>query len=124
MDAYAVAVDERDAAALASLFTADGVLAVVGDDGVESHRYNGREEIAVVTERLARYELTMHLVSTHRCDVAGERASGVSYCEAHHRNGGPADTVRFIRYDDRYVAADRRWYFESRSVTTLWVEER
>ena len=123
VDGYAVAVDERDAAALTALFASDGVLAIVGADGVESHRYVGREAIAEVTDRLGRYDRTMHLVSTHRCRADEHGGTGVAYCEAHHRRGD-ADAVRFIRYDDEYVRADGRWCFGFRSVTTLWIDER
>ena len=121
VDGYALAVDERNGIALRSLFTEGGVLAVVGADG-ESHRYVG-DAIVEIADRLAVYESTLHLVSTHRCVVDGDGAGGVAYCEGHHWRDG-RDRVRYIRYDDRYARADGEWRFEFRSVTTLWMEER
>ena len=123
VDAYALAVDERDRTDFSYLFAPDGVLVIAGADGAESHRYVGRDEIATVPDRLARYERTFHLVSTHRCRIDGDTASGVAYCEAHHRAGGH-DAVRYIRYDDDYVRVDGAWRFGSRTVTTRWIEER
>ena len=123
VDAYAVAVDQRDAVELTSLFVPNAFLAVVGDDGVESHRYVGVDEIAGVPARLDRYDLTLHLVSTHRCRVDGDHGTGIAYCEAHHR-AGAADRVRYLRYDDEYVRLDDAWRFGSRTVTTMWMDER
>jgi hypothetical protein len=123
VDAYALAVDERDATALTALFADDGILAVVGPDGVEAHRYVGRGEISAVPARLERYDSTLHLVSTHLATCKGDAGTGVAYCEAHHRTGG-ADAVRFIRYDDEYVRSGDGWHFACRSVRTLWIEER
>ena len=121
VDGYAVAVDERNGDDLRSLFTGDGVLAVMTDDG-EAHRYVG-DEIVEVADRLTAYDSTLHLVSTHRCVVDGDTAGGVAYCEAHHRRDG-GDRVRYIRYDDRYARGRRGWRFEFRSVTTLWIDDR
>lgn len=123
VDAYAVAVDERDGAAFAELFEPDGVLIVLGPDGVESHRYAGTAALAEVPASLVRYDGTLHLVSTHRWHADGDRATGVTYCEAHHRTG-EADKVRYIRYDDDYVRADDGWRIAARRVTTVWLEER
>jgi len=124
VDRYAVAADEGDGAAFGALFAPDAVLSVVGADDVERSRYEGPSAIATVPGKLGRYDHTLHLVSTHACQVDGDRATGVAYCEAHHRSG-TTDKVLFIRYDDRYVHADTGgWRFGSRTVRTLWEELR
>jgi uncharacterized protein (TIGR02246 family) len=117
VDGYAVAADERDADRFAALFADDAWMAV-GD-----HRFEGRDAIATIPERLAKYDVTMHLVSTHRVDVDGDRATGVTYCEAHHRTG-ETDKVMFIRYDDEYARGAEGWRFASRTLRLLWEEMR
>ena len=123
VDGYAVAADERDAEAFRSLFADDAVLVVVGEDGAERSRYEGADAIAAVPGRLARYERTLHLVSTHRASVDGDTATGTAYCEAHHRDAG-GDRVLYLRYDDGYVRRDGRWRIADRVVRTLWSEQR
>ncbi len=125
VDGYAVAADAGDADAFAALFAPDAVLVVVGADGVERSRYAGRDELATVPGKLARYDRTLHLVSTHAVEVgdAGDRATGVAYCEAHHLAAG-TDKVLFIRYDDTYTRTGDRWLISSRTVRTLFEETR
>lgn len=121
VDAYAVAADDRETAAFAELFAEQAWLEARG------HRFVGREAIADIPARLARYERTLHLVSTHRVRlVEGSdppAAEGVAYCEAHHRRDG-ADHVQFIRYRDAYVVEGGRWRFASRIVEVLWEDAR
>lgn len=118
VDAYAVAADDRDGAAFGALFTDDACL-IVGD-----HRYDGRTSISSVPGRLSKYRRTLHLVSTHRVHVDGDRATGTAYCEAHHVDDD-ADRVLYIRYDDEYArGADAGWRFAVRAVHVLWEERR
>ena len=118
VDGYAVAADERDAAAFRALFADDAWLDVNG------HRYEGADAIAGIPAKLARYERTLHLVSTHlvRDDGAG-RPTGVAYCEAHHLADG-GDRVLHLRYDDAYVRTGAGWRFASRTLTTVREEQR
>lgn len=122
VDGYALANDDRDGTALRALFTADAVLTVVQPDGA-TRRREGRDAIAELPLLLARYDETLHLVSTHRTSVDGDQATGVAYCEAHHRGDG-ADRVLFIRYDDEYVRTPEGWRFAARTVGIRWVEDR
>ncbi len=127
VDAYAVAVDQRDAEAFVGVFAPDGILDVLDAEGRRLGGYRGHAELAQVTERVARYHRTLHLVSTHRCVAApaGEVA-GVAYCEAHHLTpaddgDGWDDRVLSIRYDDRYRHTIDGWAIAGREVHTLWV---
>jgi ketosteroid isomerase-like protein len=123
VDAYAIAVDDRDGEAFASLFTADAVLVVVDADGAERHRAAGRAAISAVPAGLARYDRTFHAVTTHHWVVDGDEARGVAYCEAHHLRAA-LDEVLFVRYDDHYVRSPDGWRFTVRTVNRLWVEHR
>ena len=123
VDGYGVALDERDGPTFAALFTDDATLAVVKPDGTESGRHVGAAALAAVPEKLSRYDRTLHLISTHRTRVDGDRATGVAYCEAHHREG-EGDFVMFIRYEDEYRLTADGWRIAHRVVRTQWVEKR
>jgi ketosteroid isomerase-like protein len=123
VDAYAVAVDERDADAFAALFTDDALLVVADADGSERARYDGRAAIAAIPSALQRFDRTFHAVTTHHCTGDGDQVHGVTYCEAHHLDG-ESDWVMHIRYDDDYVRSPEGWRFATRTVRRLWTEQR
>jgi hypothetical protein len=69
----------------------------------------------------------MHVVSNHRVEVDGDRASGVVYCLAHHNtvcDGVPHNLVMTIRYHDRYRRTAAGWRFEHRKIVRFWNELR
>lgn len=110
VNSYALAVDERDPAALGDLFTSDARL-VSYRPGVQGPAFElvGREQIVTLITRLARYTRTFHLVGNHLCTVDGDHATGQCYCLAHHL--GRDEDGMFTRcapvvYRDIYVRTD------------------
>jgi catechol 2,3-dioxygenase-like lactoylglutathione lyase family enzyme len=129
LDVYAAAVDDRDGAAMAALFVADGRLLVYeADTGELSHAYRGRAELAQVAAEMERfYVRTFHFVGNFVCDLDGDRATGTPYCVAHHLRDdgrGPQVLVMPVRYRDAYVRTPDGWRFEERVCTVLWRERR
>ena len=139
VDAYAVAVDRRDVPGFLALFTPDATLATFEPDGRRRSAHHGHDELSAIPPALARYERTLHLVSTHHVEAAvdddpdGDEATGVAYCEAHHhRPSDPAggeqaaesDKVLFIRYVDHYARRGPGWLIRAREVHVIWSEER
>ena len=119
--AYADAVDRRDPDALAALFTEDASLAVVRDSG--TREFSG-EGIRGITETVARYEKTFHMLGQALYEVDERRATGLVYCVANHLKEG-VNTVMYIRYHDKYVCDDAgAWRFERRELVVDWVETR
>ncbi len=115
-----MAVDRRDVPGFLALFTPDATLATFEPDGSRRSAHHGHDELSAIPPALARYERTLHLVSTHHVEAAvdddpdGDEATGVAYCEAHHHRpsdpaageqAAEADKVLFIRYVDHYRAA-------------------
>jgi hypothetical protein len=123
VDAYALALDERDVGLLLSLFLPDAVLAthVPGEERGDPV-YRGTGEIGQVMDVLARFGETMHLMHNHTVDFAdgGESATGLVLCVAHHlyeEHGAPRDLVMGIRYRDRYARdAAGAWRFADRRI--------
>ena len=118
---YAVALDRDDRETWASLFS-DDIVFESGDS------VRGLDEVLrIPKEQLARYKKTLHSVTTQQITLAGERATGVVYCIAHHiyedfhQNGRlPFDLSHnfLIRYEDDYARTEGRWVFTRRRVVT------
>jgi ketosteroid isomerase-like protein len=133
--AYAHAADRRQPAALAALFTDDGLLAIHdGDPGSPDGRKStptrerrGRAEIETAIAGLARYDVTTHVLGQHSVDIHGDHATAETYCMAHHLTttpGGRHDHVLAIRYLDRFHKIAGVWYFEERRLVIDWTDER
>ncbi len=127
IDGYARAADRRDRVAFEALFAPDATL-TVHRPGREPHTYRGPGEIGEIVPNLGRYVSTFHLVANHWCDMAPGRATGESYCQAHHvlaaqDDQAAIDVVLTIRYRDTYVRAGPSWRFATRDVHILWTSE-
>lgn len=124
---YAQAVDRRDAAALAALFTPDArVYLPAGMTGRDAPATSiGAGE---VLSPLTRWVRTRHVVTQQQIVVAadGAGATGECYGEAHHialKDGGARDLVLYLRYLDRYACKDGDWRFAARELVVDWSAE-
>lgn len=120
---YALAVDRRDAEALAELFAADAVLVTAGGE------MRGHDDIRAIPQRLGeRYRVTHHLVSGHdvRFEPSAAAATGTVECLAKHvyeQEGIERVYVMHLRYHDRYRRDGDRWVFAERRLELLWDED-
>lgn len=115
---YAMAVDRRDQAGYVGVFLPDARLRIFdpADASAPTSEIVGAAELAKVTERIARYDVTFHMVGTSHYDVRGDVATGEVYCIAHHvHRGSPdVDDVMYIRYVDEYRQVDGDWKIAER----------
>src|SRR3954468_10761026 len=86
IDAYAHCADRRDAEGQKALFTEDTRFVVYMDgEGTEpTQELTGRDALTPVFADLNRYEATTHFNGQSTVALDGERATGESYCLAHH----------------------------------------
>jgi hypothetical protein len=129
IDAYAHCADRRDAEGQKSLFTEDTHFVVyMGGQGSEpSYALDGREALTPVFDDLNRYQATMHFNGQSTITLAGEEATGESYCIAHHlftENGERKLMVAWLRYGDTFVKVDGAWLFAERNLYVDWTETR
>ena len=115
---YAASVDRRDAEGLVALFHPEGTL-VVRRPGRDEHVIAGPERLARVTSDIARWTRTLHVLGQSTHEIDGDRATGETYCVAHHF--GVADDphrhdVLYIRYQEECRRDDGRWRFGRRVV--------
>jgi SnoaL-like domain len=128
-DAYAHCADRRDADGQKALFTEDTRFAVFMDGpGTDvSQELRGREALTPVFEDLNRYEATQHFNGQSTIVLDGDRATGESYCIAHHlytEGGTRMLMVAWLRYLDTFVKLDGAWLFAERQLVVDWTETR
>jgi hypothetical protein len=129
VDAYARCADRRDADGQKSLFTDDTHFLVYmdGQGSEPTQILDGRESLTPVFEALNTYEATMHFNGQSTIALDGDRATGESYCIAHHlftQAGVRKLMVAYLRYHDRFVKLDSSWLFAERKLYVDWTETR
>jgi hypothetical protein len=113
VDAYACCADRRDADGQKSLFTEDTHFVVYMDGaGTEpTQPLSGREALTPVFDALNTYQATMHLNGQTTIAFDDDRATGESYCIAHHLftdEGERKLMVAHLRYHDTFRQARPR----------------
>jgi hypothetical protein len=129
VDAYAQCADRRDAEGQKSLFTRDTrfVVYMDGEGSEPTQALDGREALTPVFDALNNYQATMHFNGQSTIALDGERATGESYCIAHHLfadDGERRLMVAFLRYHDRFAKIDGSWRFAERKLYVDWTETR
>jgi hypothetical protein len=129
IDAYAHCADRRDAEGQKALFTEDThfVVYMDGQGSEQTQVLDGRESLAPVFADLNRYQATMHFNGQSTITLDGGRASGESYCIAHHlyTEGDERKLMlAYLRYGDTFVKIDDAWLFAQRNLCVDWVETR
>ena len=129
VDAYAHCADRRDADGQKSLFTEDThfVVYMDGQGSEPTQMLDGREALTPVFDDLNRYQATMHFNGQSTITLDGVRATGESYCIAHHlfiEDGERNLMVAWLRYHDTFVKQNNAWLFAERNLYVDWTEIR
>ena len=130
IDAYAHCADRRDAKGQMALFTEDTRFLVFMDATAAepTQELRGRESLAPVFDNLNSYVATMHFNGQSTVSLDGDRATGESYCLAHHlsvgQDGQRTMMIASIRYLDEFVKQDGEWLFAKRRLMVNWTETR
>src|ERR1700731_3758754 len=126
VDAYAHCADRRDAGGQKALFTEDThfVVYMDGQRAAPSQVLDGPEALTPVFDDLNRYQATMHFNGQSTITLDGDRATGESYCIAHHLSTtGDERTLMlaYLRYDDTFAKANGAWLFAERNLYVDWI---
>jgi ketosteroid isomerase-like protein len=129
VDAYAHCADRRDADGQMSLFTADThfVVFMNSKDPKPSQELHSRKDLAPVFEQLKTYDATTHFNGQSTVVLEGERATGETYCLAHHvtvTDGKRRLMIASIRYLDVFTKREGEWLFAERKLFVDWIDER
>ncbi|HEY2658406.1 MAG TPA: nuclear transport factor 2 family protein [Caulobacteraceae bacterium] len=129
VDAYARCADQRNARGQMALFTEDTMFQVFMDGQSPEPTYvlHGREALAPVFADLNQYRATTHFNGQSTVRLDGDRATGESYCIAHHLTVDDERRTLMlasIRYLDQFVKQDGAWLFAERKLMVDWTETR
>jgi SnoaL-like domain len=129
VDAYAHCADRRDADGQKSLFTQDThfVVYMDGQGSEPTQALDGREALTPVFAALNDYQATMHFNGQSTIALDGDRATGESYCIAHHlftQDRERTLMVAWLRYGDTFVKQEGGWLFAERRLYVDWTETR
>ena len=86
---------------------------------------NRREDLAPVFDELNKYEVTTHFMG--QSTVVLDRATGETYCIAHHVSASEGKRTLFIashRYFDVFAKVDGKWLFAERKLIVDWTDTR
>ena len=128
-DGYAHCADRRDAEGQKALFTEDThfVVYMNGQNAEPTQVLDGRESLTPVFEDLNRYQATQHFNGQSTISVDGDRATGESYCIAHHlytEDGERKLMLAHLRYGDTFAKVDGAWLFAERNLYVDWIETK
>ena len=129
VDAYAHCADRRNAEGQKSLFTQDTrfVVYMEGQGSEPTQVLHGRDALTPVFDDLNRYQATMHFNGQSTISLDGDRATGETYCIAHHlftEAGERKLMIAWLRYGDTFVKLDGAWLFAERNLYVDWIETR
>jgi hypothetical protein len=130
IDAYAHCADRRDAKGQLALFTSDTHFRVYMDaKAAEPNQdLHGHDALIPVFDNLNIYAATTHFNGQSTVEVAGDRATGESYCLAHHVSVDDAGRrtlmIAAVRYLDEFVKHDDEWLFAERRLMVDWTDTR
>jgi ketosteroid isomerase-like protein len=130
VEAYAHCADRRDAKGQMSLFTDDThfVVYMNSKDPTPSMELHSREALARVFADLNKYDTTTHFIGQSTVfTLSAERASGETYCLAHHvtvEGNKRRLMLASLRYLDTFAKMEGAWLFAERLLYVDWMEER
>lgn len=130
IEAYAHCADRRDAQGQMALFTLDTHFVVFMDARMTepSMVLHSRAALASVFAELNKYDVTTHFLGqTTLTSLSPDKASGETYCLAHHvsiENERRHLMVASLRYLDMFTKVDDAWLFADRRIYVDWQEQR
>jgi hypothetical protein len=130
VDAWARYADRRQPHDQAALFTTEGTVTVYQGDPASNdpvQHLRGHDELAEAFTVLEAYDATTHFNGQSTVILDGDRATGETYCLAHHvKSEGSKATLLIIsiRYLDTFVRQGGTWKFAERKLIMDWSDRR
>ena len=129
IDNYAFYADTRDAQKQADLFLDNARFIVFMDSKspTPTQEITNKADLMAVFDNLKTYYTTMHLNGQSKLEINGNKASGISYCFAHHLSVTDSQQkfmIAAIRYLDTFDKHNGQWFFSERKLLVDWIENK
>ena len=130
VDVFSNIADVKDAAAQGELFTEDGVLEFqMGFDGEVQNIVGRKALVEAFSATINPCKSVYHINGQHNVTLNEDltEADGTAYCEAtlvNEENGKDIITTNYVRYSDKCIKVDFKWYIKCRRTTFLISEKR
>ncbi len=129
IDAWSHCADRRLAEEQSNLFVPDGtILNYHGDpEKTKPDLIKGRAAIRTALAVLNTFTVTFHMNGQSQIVIEGDHAVGETYCLAHGfkvENNQRRFETSGIRYLDRFLRQEDRWYFFERKLIFDWSDAR
>ncbi len=125
VDVFSNLADVKDAKSQGDLFTEDGVLEFqMGFDGDIQNIVGRNALVEAFSATINPCKSVYHINGQHNVTLNDDQteAEGTAYCEAtlvNEENGKDVMTTNYVRYADKYVKVDGKWYIKRRRTTFL-----
>ncbi|WP_425291097.1 nuclear transport factor 2 family protein [Spirosoma linguale] len=123
VDEFSILADRKDVATQVLLFTEDAKVETM-NNGQAVSALVGRKQIGdAFANFLALFEVVYHINGQQTVTIAGNKASGISYCEVTlvgDQNGKKMKTKMGVHYKDEYVKQNGKWLIANRQSTFAW----
>lgn len=127
VDRFSILADKKDVDNQVLLFTEDAIVEFYNGD-VQQGGVKGRERLkAVFAPYLALFDVVYHINGQHTVSVAGDKATGISYCQViliGDENGKRMMKTEGVYYNDEYVRINGRWLISKRASHFMWRDEK
>jgi hypothetical protein len=130
IDNYSRYADRREAKKQAALFASDAIVEVY-QGRLQTKKpvqvIQGRAHLETALDVLNQYEITTHFNGQSLLSIEGDRASGETYCLAHHlwtEQGKRILMTMSIRYQDEFIRLNEVWLIAMRKIVIDWVDSQ
>ncbi|MDR1392658.1 MAG: nuclear transport factor 2 family protein [Bifidobacteriaceae bacterium] len=129
IDAYAHHADFREPEKQYGLYSEGGrtVVYMGSTETPPAQTLTTREDHLAGFRTLSQYAATTHFNGQSTVTLAGDSATGETYCLAHHllEDGGERKLiVMSIRYEDLFARTEQGWRFAERKLIIVWTDTR
>ncbi len=130
VDAWSHCADRRLAEQQANLFVPDGTILNYEGDPTTHQPHStikGRSAIRAALAVLHTFTVTLHMNGQSEVVMEGDDAIGETYCLVHQFTGEGTQRkcqTLGIRYYDRFLRQENRWYFAERKLVMDWSDTR
>ena len=123
VDEFSILADRKDVANQLFLFT-EGAKVETMNNGQAVSALVGRKQIGeAFANFLALFEVVYHINGQQTVTIAGNEATGISYCEVTligDQKGKKMKTKMGVHYKDDYVKQNGKWLIANRQSTFAW----